>query len=100
MSDFKENKAPLEESSSTGCPPTNCPPGLSFKTDIVVLFRPKDISCMQGQGIDLSNYNVVKSHSARILDAVCSGFMPEGGPRWTPTMTNTFSCWMEQGCQP
>ena len=83
-----------------GCPPVDCAPNLSFATDIVVMFTENDISCMQGEGIDLSNYEVVKAHAPRILGAVCTGFMPLGGPKWSSEMTNTFSCWIEQGCQP
>lgn len=88
------------QTSADECPPVDCEPDLSFATNVVVLFNENDISCMQDQGIDLSNYEVVKEHSARILSAVCTGFMPLGGPRWTPEMVNTFSCWVEQGCQP
>jgi hypothetical protein len=85
---------------------TNCPPNLSFATDIAKLFTPTDVAHMKsvtGGQLDLSSYASVKIWASKILQEVSGGDMPppgSGEDPWTPAMVNTFACWIQQGCQP
>ncbi len=78
----------------------DCPPNLSFKTDIAPLFTAMDISCMANYNVFLDQYESVKTNAQEIYNKVSSGDMPpadSGEPAWT-TQLVTFQCWMQQGC--
>jgi hypothetical protein len=77
-----------------------CPANVTWTNDIQKLFTQPQIDCMQSvpRPIDLSSYDDVKANAQDILSAVSTGYMPKGGPRWTPDMVNTFGCWVQQGC--
>jgi hypothetical protein len=73
---------------------------VSFANDIRPMFRPKDINCMNGQGLDLTSYNDVKANASDIYQRVSSHSMPLGGPPWTAAMIAKFNSWMTQGYPP
>jgi hypothetical protein len=73
---------------------------VSFANDIRPMFRPKDVSCMSGNGLDLTSYAVVKANASDIYQALSSFWMPLGGPQWTPAMLAKFNTWMTQGYPP
>jgi hypothetical protein len=87
---------------------------VSFASDILPLFRPRDISCMAGHGVMLDDYSFMSDDqgngdfadhaSARTVYARLAGTaqprMPVGGPFWTPDQLSKFSSWMDDGFQP
>jgi hypothetical protein len=73
---------------------------VSFAKDIKPLFRPKDIACMNGNGIDLTSYNDVKANAANIYQQLSTFAMPLGGPHWTAAQLALFNSWMTQGYAP
>ena len=85
---------------------TNCPPGLSFAKDIASMFTATDVAHMKsvtGGALDLSSYDSVKIWASKIYQLTSSGQMPppgSGEQPWTQAMVTTFSCWIQQGCQP
>jgi hypothetical protein len=80
----------------------------TFYQDILRLFRDMDIECMRGidPPVLLANYdwwtetpdggqsfpNYESAH-----DAVESGFMPLGGPRWDPESVQLLEQWKDAG---
>lgn len=74
----------------------DCPSPVSWN-DIRGLFTAHDIACMKPRGIDLTDYQAVRDRATDIYNAVKSGYMPLGGPRWTPAQVQTFGCWAKQG---
>jgi hypothetical protein len=79
---------------------------LSFATDIRPLFTDEDVAHMIPHGLDLSDYDSVKSHQDAILDRVTRapgsfGIMPPP-PRdpWTPAQVQLFRDWIAGGSQP
>lgn len=69
----------------------------TWSQNIKEMFTERDISCMQGFGIHLDNYDSVKAHATAIRDRVKSGSMPKGGKRWSQDMVQTFENWMKNG---
>ena len=67
----------------------------TYMADIRHFFRPQDIGCMAGLGIDLATYEGVKFNAMRIYFKVRDGEMPEGGPAWSKARTETFYNWMK-----
>lgn len=80
-------------------PPPQSGSGPSFKSDILILFRPKDINEMKPQGIDLSSYASVKSHAQAIYDKLSSRQMPCDQP-WAESNIQIFKKWMDGGMNP
>lgn len=81
----------------------NCPTAYGFANDIRPMFTDTDVSCMQGQGLDLSDYSQVSGSASLICKYVASGRMPKpdsGEKPWTPDMVMKFACWIQQGCNP
>ncbi|MBI1331890.1 MAG: hypothetical protein JST12_18000 [Armatimonadetes bacterium] len=74
---------------------------VSFKTNILPLFRPQDISCMKAQGVFLDNYSYMSSanHAEMVYQQLSSGNMPPDGP-WPPSNVQLFNEWIEDGKQP
>jgi hypothetical protein len=71
-------------------------PAPTWTKDIRPLFTEVDVQHMTNQGIDLSQYDVVKSNSANILAAVSAGRMPPGNP-WPPAWVQLFQNWINGG---
>jgi len=72
---------------------------IGFAKDIRPLFTDEDVDHMNDQGINLSDYNDVKSNADDILDSVKAGRMPPGR-RWSPDKVQKFDDWMKGGYQP
>jgi tyrosinase len=60
------------------------------------MFTKEDITHMGSQGLDLTNYNVVKNSAYQIYGQVDAGNMPPGKP-WSDAWVETFSNWMNTG---
>jgi hypothetical protein len=63
-------------------------------------FTSTDVDHMQGQGLDLSQYDQVVKNAPKILEYTASGQMPppgSGEPRWTQEMLQNFQTWMQNG---
>jgi Ferritin-like/Planctomycete cytochrome C len=73
--------------------------GLSYARDIKVLFRAFDRASMRPFGIDLHDYQSVRSHAADILDRVGTGEMPCDGA-WPSDRVERFRAWMNQDFPP
>lgn len=73
-------------------------PAVTFYDNIMPMFGDSNIACMKSQNLDLGNYEQVKMYRTKIYDVLESGFMPLGGPRWTPDQLKTFRDWVSQGC--
>jgi hypothetical protein len=73
---------------------------ITWENDIRELFTQLDVGCMRarGKGLDLSDYESVKTFKDDILGRVKSGSMPKGGPRWTDEKVALFETWMNDGC--
>ena len=71
---------------------------VTFKEDILPLFREKDINSMKGK-FDLSNYDDVKNNYEKIYEKLSTKEMPCDKP-WSDTMINTFKQWIDQGLKP
>ncbi len=70
---------------------------LSFAKDIRGLFRDNpDVEAMKDYGIDLSSYDDVKKHSAKIYETVADGSMPCDKP-WPKEQVAIFKQWMDEG---
>ncbi len=70
---------------------------LSFKKDIVPLFREKDVRKMKDiSGFDLSDYKDVQNRAQDIYSTLVDGSMPCDGP-WPEEKVNKFKQWMDQG---
>lgn len=86
---------------------------VSFANDILVLFRPHDITCMASHGVSLDDYDYMSDPQPRDafadhgnardvydrLTGVATPRMPMGGPYWTADMLSTFNSWMTDGFQ-
>lgn len=73
---------------------------VSFKTDILPLFRQKDIASMKAHGpFDLSSYADVVVHADDILQQLQLGSMPCDGA-WPQADVDKFQRWMTDGKQP
>ena len=64
------------------------------------MFTDVDVDHMKRKGIDLSNYDAVKSHADAIYRTVSDGSMPPPGTgeRWTTEMCDRFKQWQDEGC--
>jgi len=60
------------------------------------MFVQRDIDHMKSMGIDLSDYNSIKTIGTSIYGQVASGNMPPGQP-WNKEMVQTFLNWMSDG---
>ena len=69
---------------------------LSFARDIKILFREFDRASMRPFGIDLHDYQSVRTHAASILAHVEMGDMPCDGS-WPAAQVETFRSWMQGG---
>jgi hypothetical protein len=79
----------------------------TFYQDILPLFRDMDIECMRGidPPVLLANYDwwTEKDDDGTYLnyesahDAVESGYMPLGGPRWDPESVQLLEQWKDAG---
>lgn len=82
-------------------PPQSCSRTYTWTNDIAPMLAPY-VACMNtappvNQRIDLSSYDAVKANAEAIYWAVQTGYMPTGGPQWTPAQVNMFGCWAQQG---
>jgi hypothetical protein len=87
---------------------------ISFASDIVILFTPKDVACMKPRNVDLTDYTFMSSAegdvkyanfaNARHVLARLVGSetprMPKGGPFWSDTQLERLKNWIEEGCSP
>lgn len=69
----------------------------TYSADISHFFRPQDIACMSGFGVDLASYAGVKAMAAQIYARTKSGNMPQGGPAWSANRVQTFANWIADG---
>ncbi|MBV8520747.1 MAG: hypothetical protein JOY71_01215 [Acetobacteraceae bacterium] len=85
----------------------------TWTDDIQQMFTATDIQHMQGQGIDLSSYDVVSQAAPQILQEVTPpdptkepssanqpNMPPQNSPEtpwWTLEMIKTFTTWMNKG---
>jgi hypothetical protein len=69
-------------------------PNPTWTGNIRAFFTSGEISCMQGQGIDLSSYDDVKANGQDIYGETASGNMPLGGTPWSANRVQTFQNWM------
>jgi hypothetical protein len=77
----------------------------SFARDIRPLFTDEDVAHMKPRGIDLSDYDSVKSNQDKILDRVSRapgtfGIMPPPRTPWTKEQVQLFHDWIAGGSQP
>jgi hypothetical protein len=84
---------------------------VSFTQDIVALFRPGDVSCMDKFGVSLSDYVYMSDQggdgtyadhaNARNVYAHLTGTtlprMPMAGPYWPSEQLRLFDQWMTDG---
>jgi hypothetical protein len=81
----------------------SCPDPITWTNNIKQMFTKTDIEHMlsvTGGALDLADYTSVKTWASKIYSEVASGAMPPPGSGegpWTPTMVNTFGCWIQQG---
>jgi len=69
----------------------------TYIDDIADMFRPMDIGCMAGQGIDLDSYYGVKLNADRIYTKTREGVMPpDAAGRWSDAKLQTFHNWIAQ----
>lgn len=71
---------------------------VSFKTDILPLFRDKDRSSMSF-AFDLGSYDEVSDNAGLILRRLRSGTMPCDGA-WPAERVDLFERWIQAGKQP
>lgn len=65
--------------------------------EISKMFNQTDIDHMAPQGVQLDNYEYVKSNATNIYGQVASGNMPPGNP-WQQSWVQTFLNWIQTGC--
>jgi hypothetical protein len=84
---------------------------VSFAQGIAPLFRPEDLTCMKGFGVQLDDYaymsdpdadSTYADHAnARNVYAHLTGTtppqMPMGGPYWSKDQLDLFEQWMTDG---
>ncbi len=87
---------------------------VSFRTDVLPLFRSVDVNHMKPMGVLLHDYGYMSDPTgdstyadhanARsvscYLTGECQPQMPLGGPFWTPNQLQLFQQWMADGFQP
>ncbi len=87
---------------------------VSFAKQIKGLFTARDISCMNGFGVNLDDYGYMGDPTAdpsyadhanaRHVYARLTGTekprMPKGGPYWTQDKLDLYQQWMQGGFQP
>jgi hypothetical protein len=78
---------------------------VSFKSDILPLFTPKDIDHMQGFGVELDSYDYMKQsgNAKSVYFQVSSGSMPppdSGEDPWSEDKVALFKEWMDGGYPP
>jgi hypothetical protein len=78
---------------------------VSFESDILPLFTPKDVDHMQGFGVELASYDYMKQprNAMSVYSQVSSGSMPptdSGEERWSEEKVTLFKEWMEGGYPP
>jgi hypothetical protein len=74
---------------------------VSFKADILPLFRPQDISCMSGKGVILDSYEYMSEpdNAQEVYDHLTGATpprMPLGGPFWSAEQLDLFHRWMTE----
>ncbi|HEV3164022.1 MAG TPA: hypothetical protein VGZ22_08315 [Isosphaeraceae bacterium] len=74
---------------------------VSFKTDILPLFRPQDISCMSGKGVHLDSFEYMSqpANAQSVYDHLMGTTppkMPLGGPFWSAAQLDLFHRWMTE----
>ena len=72
----------------------------SFKTDILPLFRPQDITCMTRRGIRLGDYEWMSNpkNAAQVYNHLTgkeTPRMPPDGKFWDAAMLKKFNDWMK-----
>lgn len=74
---------------------------VSFKNDILPLFRQTDVTCMNPYGVILTDYKYMSDadNAANVYDQLDSGAMPKDGA-WPPAKIQLFKQWMDGGYQP
>lgn len=73
-------------------------PMTSFASDIVPLFRPRDVQAMRFM-FDLSAYDDVRDNAAAILEVVENGSMP-CDESWSDEQVGVFRTWTDEDCPP
>jgi hypothetical protein len=80
--------------------PPPVPTPLGFAANIRRLFRTSDVGCMQGYGIDLSDYESVKANAELIYSRLKpGGGMPPDGPLPANQIAD-FRAWIDGGTKP
>jgi hypothetical protein len=69
-----------------------------FATDILPLFRERDVTAMQFI-IDLSSYEDVRDNAAEIVDRIADGTMPCDDP-WPSEWLALLRAWVATGMSP
>jgi hypothetical protein len=87
-----------------GTPTPSPQHAVSFKNDIVPLFRPMDIQCMRAKNVFLIDYGYMsQSGNASMVLGYLKGTstprMPFGGPYWSPEAIQLFQDWIDGGYQ-
>ena len=73
---------------------------VSFARHIRPLFRDTpDVDSMKDYGLDLSSYDAVRAHAAKILETLQDGSMPCDAP-WPAERVTLFQRWMDEGMAP
>ena len=81
-----------------------------YAQDILLMFRPGDIGCMNPKGIHLGSAQWMcdpavnhgfddHANARRVFAALSSGFMPPGH-KWSQEWLDIYSNWMADGFQP
>lgn len=78
---------------------------LSFKNDILPLFRQVDIDHMKPMDVPLDDYAWMsdEGHAKQVYDYLTGAEeprMPPGGPYWSDSQLETYSRWMDEGRKP
>lgn len=87
---------------------------ISFATDVAPLFKPKDVSCMKGFGVELDSYEYMSStagdavygdhaNARHVLGHIAgteTPKMPLGGPYWSAANIDLLRQWLDSGCSP
>jgi len=75
----------------------------TWEGEISEFFTQLEIGCMRSAGrydppFDLASFECVAARAIGIHDAVKSGYMPRGGPRWSEGKVARFDEWILAGC--
>ena len=75
---------------------------ISFKTDILPLFRSVDIEHMSRLEVPLDDYTYMSQpdNAAGVYHQVSNGTMPPGGQPWSEDKVQLFQQWMDGGYAP